>query len=165
MKLHAVILFLLSLVTFCAGCQPGAPKPTMAVMSTREVITKCNAGLKAAEEVRGKFAPRQEALKKQEEAIEKLKADPAASDQKSGKRAELDTLTRQYVADAQTLRRDIGEEEAARFKPVVDKINKALDAYAKEHGLFSVQDKNGFAYVSPAIDITDEIIRLVDEVK
>lgn len=137
----------------------------MAVINTRDVITKCDAGMKAAEEVRGKFVSRQEALKKQEEAIERLKVEPALSDPKSGKREALESLVRQFVADNQALRKNVGEEEAARFKPVVDKINKILAEYAKEHGLVSVQDKNGFAYIAPAIDITEAIIKKVDEAK
>lgn len=165
MKLRVVLPLLFGLVTVCTGCQFDAAKPTMAVMSTRDVITKCDIGMKAAEEVRGKFVSRQEALKKQEEALAKLKADPTLADPKSGKRAELEALARQYVADSQTLRKDIGDEETVKFKPIVDRINKVLADYAKEHGLVSVQDKNGFTYIDPSIDITDAIIKKVDESK
>jgi len=161
-KLRLVLPLALGLATLCAGCQFGEAKPTMAVMNTRDVITKCDSGMKAAEEVRSKFASRQEALKKQEAALAKLKADPAVSDPKSGKRAELEALARQYVADSQALRKDIGEEETIKFKPIVDRINKVLADYVKEHGLLSVQDKNGFTYIDPSIDITDSITKRVD---
>lgn len=165
MKLRLVLLLSLGLAALCAGCQSGEAKPAMAVMNTREVLTKCDAGMKAAEEVREKFASRQDALKTQEAAIAKLKADPALSDQKSGKRAELEALTRQFIADSQALRKDVGEEETLRFKPIVDRINKALSDYAAEHHLLSVQDKNGFAFIHPSIDITEAIIKKVDETK
>lgn len=165
MKLRFVLLLSLGLAALCAGCRFGETQPTMAVISTRDVITKCDAGLKAAEEVRGKFASRQEALKKQEEALAKLKADPAASDPKSGKRAELEALARQFIADSQALRKDIGEEEAIRFRPIVERINKVLADYAAEHNLTSVQDKNGFAFIHPSIDITEAIIKKMDDAK
>ena len=63
------------------------------------------------------------------------------------------------------MRKDVGDEEAVAFKPVVDRINKALAHYAKEHNLLSVQDKNGFAYIDPSIDITEAIIKQVDQLK
>ncbi|EKO37883.1 MAG: outer membrane protein [Solidesulfovibrio magneticus str. Maddingley MBC34] len=165
MPLRFRFLLALGALLLCSGCQMLESKPTTAVINTRDVITKCNAGMQAAEKVRAKFAARQDALKKQEEAIEKLKIDPALNDPKTGKQAELEKLARQYVADTQTLRKDVGEEEAATFKPIVDRINKVLAAYSKEHGLLSVQDKNGFAFIDPRIDITEDIIKLVDEAK
>ena len=75
----------------------------------------------------------------------------------------LQAMAQKLVVDSQQLRKDVGEAEAAKFKPIVDKINKALAEYAKEHGLLSVQDKNGFAYIDPSIDITQEIIKRVDQ--
>jgi len=165
MPLRFRFLLVLGALLVCSGCQMLENKPTMAVINTREVITKCNAGMQAAEKVRAKFAARQDALKKQEEAIEKLKTDPALNDPRSGKQAELDKLARQYMADAQALRKDVGEEEAVTFKPIVDRINKVLADYAKEHSLLSVQDKNGFAFIDPKIDITEAIIKLVDAAK
>jgi|GEM_PF-6714624 len=165
MPLRFRFLLVLGALLLCSGCQMLESKPTMAVINTREVITKCNAGMQAAEKVRAMFATRQDTLKKQEDVIAQLKADPALNDPKTGKRAELEKLVRQYVADTQTLRKDVGEEEAVMFKPVVDRINKVLAQYAKENGLLSVQDKNGFAYIDPRIDITEAIIKLVDAAK
>lgn len=165
MKWRLVLLLSLGLATLCAGCQFGETKPAMAVMNTREVLTKCDAGMKAAEEVREKFASRQDALKKREEALAKLQADPAVADPKSGKRAELEALARQYAADSQALRKDVSEEESLKFKPIVDRINKTLAEYATEHNLNAIQDKSGFAYINPAIDITQAIIKKLDDAK
>jgi len=137
----------------------------MAVINTKEVLTKCNDGIRIVEELQKQFAERQEQLKVQEESIQKLRQNPAVSDPKSGKREELQTLVQKLMEDSQKLRQDVGDVEAVKFKPVVDKVNKALAAYAKEHGLVSVQDKTGFAYIDPSIDITDAIIKQVDETK
>ena len=165
MQPFVIVPLVFGLLLGCAGCQTGETKPTVAVINTRDVITKCDVGLKAVEDVRQKFASRQEALKQQEEALNKLKADPGLSDPKSGKQAEFEKLAQQYVAGNQALRKDVGDEEAVAFKPVVDRINKALAHYAKEHNLLSVQDKNGFAYIDPSIDITEAIIKQVDQLK
>jgi len=160
----SLILFLvLVAVAVCGGCKTEEPKPRMAVINTKEVITKCNAGLKAAQEVREKFSQRQEDLKKLEESIAALRADPTIADAASPKRAELEQLANKYIADSQALRKDMGEEETARYKPIVDKVNKILSQYAKEHGLVSIQDKNGFAYIDASIDITGAIIKKLDD--
>jgi len=152
----------LSLMAMLSGCQLFEKGTKAAVINTREVLTKCNDGIRVVEEVQKQFAERQEQLKAQEEAIQKLRQNSAIADPKSGKKNELQSLVQKYVEDNQKLRKDVGETEAVKFKPVVDKINKALAEYAKEHGLVSVQDKNGFAFIDPSIDITDAIIKKVD---
>jgi len=163
-KLSTLLAFL-ALVGLLGGCDLFGAQPKTAVINTRDVITKCTEGIRAVTEVQKQFADRQTRLKAQEETISKLRQSPAMADPKSGKKEELRTLVQKYVADSQQLRKDVSEVEAAKFKPIVDRINKALAEYAKEHGLVSVQDKNGFAYINPSIDITDAIIKKVDETK
>ncbi len=165
MKILTNLLVALSLAGLLCGCQAFERAPKAAVINTKEVLTKCNDGIRAVEAVQKQFADRKTQLKAQEEAIAQLRKDPAINDAKLGKRLELQTLGQKYAEDIQKLRKDISEAEATAFKPIVDKINKALAAYAKAHGLLSVQDKNGFAYIDPSIDITDAIIKQVDQMQ
>ena len=157
------IVVVLLLLAVLPGCKQEGPDVRMAVINTRDVITKCNIGIRVVDEVQRQFADRRNALKDQEDAIKNLQAAPGVNDPKSPKREELQRLVQVYAEAAQLLRKDTAEVEAVRFKPVLDKINKALADHAKEHGLVSVQDKNGFAYIDPAIDITDAIIKRVDQ--
>ncbi|MHC1712100.1 MAG: OmpH family outer membrane protein [Solidesulfovibrio sp.] len=163
MKLRMAFLALLALTTVFWGCDQTGKPTKMAVINTKEVITKCNIGIRTVEEVQRQFDDRQNELKKQEQAIQKLREDPAVSDPKSGKKEALQNLAQKFVDESQRLRKDVADTEAVKFKPVVDKINKVLAEYAKEHGLAGVQDKNGFAYIDPSIDITEEIIKKIDQ--
>lgn len=163
MKILSTVLVALPLAALLCGCQLNEKGTKMAVINTKEVVTKCNAGMRTVEEVQKQFAERQEQLKAQEDAIQKLRQDPAVADPKSGKKGELQALVQKFVEDSQKLRKDVADVEAVKFKPVVDKINKVLADYAKEQGIVGVQDKNGFAYVDASIDITDAIIRRVDQ--
>lgn len=147
------------------GCTQEKKPSSAAVINTREVLTKCNAGIQVSQDIQHEFAEQQNALKKQEDAIQKLQNDPQLSDPKSGKKEELQRLMKIYVDANQQFRRDVGNAEAARFQPVVDKVNKALAEYAKTHGLVSIQDKTGFAYVDSSIDITEAIIKQVDQAR
>lgn len=163
MTLRLPYVFPLLAVLLLAGCRTEDRPVTTAVIDATEVVTKCNDGIRVRAEIQQKFAQRRSALQKQEKTIATLRADPALSDPKSGKRAELEALARQFIADNQALRNDVHKEEAVRFTPILDKINKLLAEYAKEHGLISVQDKKGFAYIDPSIDITAEIIKRADK--
>jgi outer membrane protein len=159
-----MVLVVSALLGGLSGCQLFDNGPKTAVINTRDVLTKCNDGLRVVEEIQKQFSYRQEQLKAQDESLQKRRLDPALSDPKSGKKDELQALVQQFLEDSQKLRKDVGDVEAVKFKPVVDKINKALAGYAKAHGLVSVQDKNGFAYIDPSIDITEVIIKQVDQV-
>ena len=98
----------------------------MAVINSREVVTKCNDGMRVSEEIQRHFADRRDGMKNQEEAIRKLQNDPALSDPKPGKKDELQRLAKVYMEAGQQFRQDVSNEEAVKFKPVLDKVNKVL---------------------------------------
>jgi len=156
-------LLLLAVVPIVlSGCHRDDTRTTIAVINSKQVVTTCNAGIRIVQEIQKQFAARRQALKDEQEALRKLQADPAVNDPKSGRKAALQARLQQFVRDSQALRQDVAEAEAEKFRPVVDKINKVLADYAKEHGLVGVQDKAGFAYLDPSIDITQAIIKRVD---
>jgi Skp family chaperone for outer membrane proteins len=152
-------------VLLIAGCRWGGKPSGTAVINSKEVVTKCNDGIRVGEDIQRRFADRRSALQKQEESLHKLQNDPALSDSKSGKRDELQRVAQAYLEASQQYRQDVDNETTAKYAPILDKINKVLADYATEHRLISIQDKNGFAYVDPSLDITAEIIKRVDQVK
>ena len=151
-------LLVLAVTGLLGGCNSFESQPKSAVINTKDVITKCNEGIRVVAEVQKQFADRQAQLKAEDEAIGKLRHDPA-------RQGDLQARVQKLVDDSQQLRKDVSEVEATKFKPIVDKINKVLAAYAKEHQLLSIQDKNGFAYIDPSLDITEAIIKKLDEAK
>jgi Skp family chaperone for outer membrane proteins len=159
------IVPLLVVLAMLAGCNFNEQPVRTAVINTKDVLTKCNIGIQATEDIQKQFADRRNDLKDQENAINKLRGAQDINEPKSANHQELQRLIRKYNADSLQLRKDVGAEEAVKFKPVVDKINKVLADYAKEKGLLSIQDKNGFAYIDPSIDITDAIIKRIDQTK
>lgn len=169
---------MLACVASCAvvlalvGCKPEQPKeepkpapPRVMVVNVKEVLGKTSDGKRIAEEMQKKFASRQATLQSQEETIRRLKADPGLSDPKTGKRDEMLRLTRVVNDGVQQLRSDVAAEEAVLYKPLVDKINKALGDHAKENGLLGIQDAAGYAYIDPSLNITQQIISRVDDMK
>jgi len=152
-------------MVFVVGCRMEEKSPTMAIINTKEVVTKCNDGIRITEGLQRQFADRRNTLKSQEEGLRKLQSDPALGDAKSGKKEELQRQVQAYTEANQQLRQDVANEEAVQYKPLVDKINKTLADYAKAHGLLGIQDANGFAYIDPSINITKQIIEQVDAAK
>jgi outer membrane protein len=163
MRFAIVCLVLTMLATL--GCKSGGKPVGIAVINSRDVVTKCNDGMRVSDEIQRDFADRRNDLKNQEDAIRKLQNDLALPDPKTGKKDELQRLIQAYSVASLQFRQDVANEEAVKFKPVLDKVNKVLAEFAKEHGLVAIHDKNGFAYVDPSIDITDEILKRVDQVK
>lgn len=165
MKCFMTLLAALALAGTLGGCKLCDQQPTTAVINTRDVLTKCNAGIQVVTEVQKQFADRQAQLKNQEETLGKLRQDPSVTDLTSPKGKEFQVLVQKFVASSQQLHKDVSEVESAKFKPIADKINKVLAEYAKEHHILGIQDKNGFDYIDPSIDITETIIKKVDEAK
>lgn len=163
MKHGLTLLLSVTLLAGLAGCDLGDKGVKTAVINTHDVVTKCNIGLQTVEEIQKQFDERRNALKTQEDAIRKLQETPGISDPNAPKHGELQRSLLAYAEASRQLRRDVAAEEAVKFKPVVDKINKVLAAYAKEKGLVSVQDTKGFAYIDPRIDITEAIIKRIDQ--
>ncbi len=145
--------------------EPKPAPPRVMVVNVKEVLAKTSDGLRISGEMREKFASRQATLQSQEETIRRLKADPGLSDPKTGKREEMLRLTRAVNDGVQQLRSDVAAEEAVQYKPLVDKINKALGEHAKENGLLGIQDAAGYAYIDPSLNITQQIISRVDAMK
>lgn len=102
-KFRMVFFLLLVLTTVFWECDQGGKSTKRAVINTKEVITKCNVGIRAVEEVQRQSADRQNELKKQEQAIQKLQETPVVADPKLLKKDELQNLVQKFVEQSQRL--------------------------------------------------------------
>ena len=155
----AIVLFV------CFLASPCLAQTKMAVINTRDVLTKCDEGAKAVKAIEAKFADRKAQMATLEQEVLKLQEEVKAKGEKSPKLAEFKAKLAKYREADQMFRQDVSQEESQKFKPLADKIAKIINDYAKEKGLTGIQERSLYVYVAPGMDITDDIIKKVNQAK
>lgn len=173
MKSFALVTALLASL-LCISCrteekqatQPDATKPLkIAIISSRDILTRCDAGGQAVKDIQSKFSDRRITMGLLEQDIRKLQEEVKGSQVKGPKSNLLQDKLQAYAEEERKLRQDVGQEESARFKPIADVVNRVLEQYAKEHNVSAIQERGTFAYYDRSLDITDEIITWVNVTK
>jgi outer membrane protein len=142
------------------------------VINIRQAIAQTAEGKQASAELQSQFASRQnelEGMNKQinevrqrlETAAGKLSQDEASRLQRQG-----ETMARQLQRKQDEYQEDVQGAQADVFDRIGRKMVDVLDRYARENGLVVVLDSSAqntpVLFVSPNIDITQEIVRLFD---
>ena len=156
----AVCLVLVSLLLFTTFAQA---QTRIAVINTRDVLTKCEPGAQAISAIQNSFAERRKQMSGLEQELRKLQEE--AKGEKSPAASQMQAKLQKFREEDQKFKQDLSQEEGLRLKPVADKINKVISDYAKSKGISGVQERGAFVYVDYSLDITDEIIKLVNQEK
>jgi len=163
MKPAIVAVFVCLLSVLAVPC---FAETKIAVINSREVVAKCDMGVKAMAEMKELFAPRQQQLiAKQQEIIAMQNELKGKELEKNPKREEIDARIRGYSQEDAILRRDLAVEEEKRLKPITEKLTTVVKAYAEEKKLTAVQEKAQFYYIEPSLDITEEILKRMNLAK
>lgn len=158
------VLLAVCVMVLASGAVPAFAESKIALVNMREVLSKCDAGVKAVGEMRGMFAARQQKLNEmKQEAMAFQEQLKKKAPEKSPKSGELEAKIRKLAEDDAQLRKDIAAEEETRLKPIVEKVTGVVRAYAQEKKLSGVQDRALFLYFDPSLDITEEIIKRVNQ--
>ncbi|MFP5222714.1 MAG: OmpH family outer membrane protein [Acidobacteriota bacterium] len=158
------VLLAVCVMVLATGAVPAFAESKIALVNLREVLAKCEVGAKAGAELRAVFTPRQQKLAEmKQEALALQEQLKAKAPEKSPKSAELEAKVRKVNEDEALLRRDIAAEEETRLKPIIEKATATIRAYGQEKKLAGVQDRGSFLYFDPSLDITDEIIKRMNQ--
>lgn len=153
-----------------AAADPPAIATKVAVLNVRQAIGMTAEGKAASSEMNAKFAPNQtelENIQKQAEDLQQqlVKNDRTWSDEeKQKKNTQLQLLQRRFSR----MQDDLSEQTQAAVNEAMDTIGRkmfdVLDKYARENGYSTVIDssQSTVVYVSPQVDITNDIVRLYD---
>src|SRR5215475_238111 len=142
------------------------------VLNVRQAIASTAEGKQASTELQGQFTSRQTELENMNKQINdirqrlqtgqgKLSEEEAARLQRQG-----ETQARQLQRKQDEYQEDVNAAQAEVFDRIGRKMVDVLDRYARENGLVVVLDSSAqntpVLFVSPNIDITQEIVRLYD---
>lgn len=154
----SVTILLLSIFTF--------PEVKIGIINSQKLIMGTTKGRAIAAELEKIGKEKQNKLDTMRAEIKKLEKDlmsPALNNQAKEKKAlELDqkrTAIKRFVEDTQ---REIQLKTDKEMNDLKAEIQPIIQQVGKEKGLSIILEVTAVAYFDPAIDITDDIIRIMD---
>jgi outer membrane protein len=155
-----------------AHADPAAPLKVGA-LNMEAAITSTQEGKQAANELTAKFAPRQTELQNLQKQIQDITtrlqttSNTLSDEEKYRLTRESETLNRTLQRKQQEARDDYQDAQQDLINTLGRKLMTVLDKYSRENGYAVVFDTSSqqtpVIYEAPAIDITQDIIKLYDQ--
>ena len=158
------------------AAQAAAPAATgaakVAVVDFQRAITENSEGKKAQESFLAEITKRQSDFDKKQKSLDdaqtKLRTQEKVLDDsaKSNLSKQIDQTTTELNRMNEDAQKELGDLQQRLFRPIAERAQKVLQAYAAETGFGVVFDisgqTNSIIYYQDVSDITTEIIRRVD---
>lgn len=156
--LALVLVILSASICFAAGTKIG-------VINGLTILNKSEAGLKAKEQLEGKYKNMKKDLDKQEADLEKLRADiqkqemVLSQEAKNSKTEEFRKKIRDFQDAYRAYQQKLKAEEESLYKPILEQVKKVVEEYGKKNGYILILDRmsTGVVFLDSSIDITEEI--------
>jgi len=143
------------------------------ILDVQEAIGRTQEGRKASEELQAEFGPRQTELQKLTQEIADLENQLRTQERTLSDEArvrllrQLDNKRRAAPRSQEDLQDDVQVAQSDRINAIWAKMQRVLDQYAREKGyaiiINSSPANSPVIYAAPAVDITEDIVRLYDE--
>lgn len=140
--------------------------PNFACVDTNRILQESKLVADAQKELREKLIDYQSQLGKKEQQLEELKKQieskaisQQAKEQKIKEYQKLESEARELQTKAQ---KELGEMKERLETMVYNRVKEAAEKLAKERGYTGVMDCGVFIYKDTNLDITTEIIKIVD---
>ena len=167
LKAKSLVLASLMSALFVTGV--GASELKVGYVNTQRIFRDAPAAQKAAKKLEGEFSRRDQDLQKMakqlqglQENLEKNSVTMAESDRRN-KEKEFGELSREFQRKQREFREDLNLRQNEENAAVIEKANKAIKqiAEAEKYDLV-LQD---VVWVSPKLDMTDRVIKVLAEGK
>lgn len=165
-----MLSFILLLGCMLAGTNSQAADMKIAVMNVQKVLVSCSAGKAAkgrldsrAKELQSSFKQEEEALKGLQAEIKK-KSTAWSEEKKAEKIREYQKDGRELQAKTEDARYEMKQLQDKELEPILKTLDKVVQDYGKSHGYTVILDtKMGVLYSDNAIDVSDEIVKKLDQ--
>ncbi len=155
------VLFLVGFVTFSFA------QVRIACVDTNRILQESKLVAQAQGELRGKLMEYQSKLSKKERRLEELKkqieSKAISQKAKEEKIKEYQKVESEARALQEKAQRELQEMKERLETMVYNRVKEAAEKIAKERNLMGVMDCAVFIYKDPEIDITTEVIKMVDQ--
>jgi outer membrane protein len=161
-----IVLFLVCFAAFNSF----AADLKLAVINVQKIIVTCESGKAAKErfdvkmkELQGSFKKEEEALKVLQDEIKK-KSSAWSEEKKAEKVREYQKNGRELQAKTDDARFEMKQLQDKELEPILKALEKVVEKYGKEKGYTAILDsKNGVVYFDDAIEVSDTIIKKLNE--
>jgi outer membrane protein len=147
--------------------------PKLAIINMQEVILKTKDGQQAVNDLKAKFAPKEQDIQKRAEELQRKQDElrktenTISEEKKAALSRDIDAMTKSLQRDSDDAREDVNQEQQKVLNELGGKIMQVLNKYSADKGLTMVFDVSGqpnnILFASSAIDITHDIIALYDQ--
>jgi len=138
-----------------------------ACVDTNRILQESKLVAQAQSELRGKLVEYQAQLSEKEKKLQELKkqieskaVSQKIKEEKIKEYQKIESEARQVQEKAQ---KELGEMKQRLETMVFNRVREAAEKLAKEKGYTGVMDCGVFIYKDPEIDITTDVIQLVDK--
>lgn len=167
MKVKSLVLAALMSALFVTGASASELK--VGYVNTQRIFRDAPAAQKAAKKLEGEFAKRDQDLQRMskqlqglQENLEKNAVTMAEGDRRA-KEKEFGELSREFQRKQREFREDLNLRQNEENAAVIEKANKAIKQIAESDKFdLILQD---VVWVSPKLDITDRVIKVLAEGK
>lgn len=171
MAYKRILLSAVVLLLACFAAQSGlAADLKIGVINVQKIIVTCEAGKAAKErfdvkmkELQGSFKKEEEDLKLMQDEIKK-KSSAWSEEKKAEKVREYQKNGRELQAKTEDARFEMKQLQDKELEPILKALEDVVVKYGKEKGFTVIMDsKNGVVYYDEAIEVSDAIVKKVNE--
>ncbi|MGB9712558.1 MAG: OmpH family outer membrane protein [Dissulfurimicrobium sp.] len=145
--------------------------PKIAVINMQKVVRESKVGRKATSQLNQQFEHLQKILQAKQDAIKAFKDDfekkaPLMSEEaRTEKELEYKKMVRDFKEQSDDAQLEMRKAEAKVMEPILKVLEKVVTKIGESGGYSIILESNmpGLYYVSPAIDITDSVIKAYDQ--
>jgi len=140
-------------------------------VSLERILREAPAAQRAQKKLEQEFAPRgqelsrlAEQLKKMQESLEKNAVTMSETERQKRER-EFGDLNRDFQRRQREFNEDLGHRRKEEFEVVIERANRAVKQIAEAEKLDVVFQNEQVVWANPRIDITDKVIKALDEAR
>ena len=143
----------------------------IATINSQELLSGTIEGKRAIDSLNQRFAPKQAALKQQQQEIETLenqlstRSSAMTAVQRERRMTELEEKKRTLDRNMRDAQVEYDKTREQMLAPINSKMLRVLESYVQSHGYVLLVDtsaQGGIIWAAPATDITKDVIRAYD---
>jgi outer membrane protein len=167
-RIGSICMTLLLSCFFIAASQAADVK--VGIMNVQKIIVQCDAGKEAKARFDDKMKELQTSFKKEEEDLKEMQAEikkksSAWSEEKKAEKVrEFQKSGRELQAKTEDARFEMKQLQDKELEPILKALEKVVDKFGKDNEYTAILDsKNGVIYFDESIDISDTIVKKLNE--
>ncbi len=159
---------LLTAFFMVATVVPCMAQSKVGIINLDDALMKTRLGKSAMSQLKSKFQSRETSLSTQENNLKTLRAELSKSGilsdkAKREKATQFESQLQQFMNARNAFQQEFQAEQKRLLDPIVAKMQKAVDDYARQKGFDLILESRSVPYYKSSLDITDEIIKIVDK--